>query len=564
MNEDKKHRLRNIALLVLVGLIGGTFAFAAFNQQAINDRLRENPAPVGARVHDYFNRQTENKDVFVENYGQEPIMARIRLSEFMEYQKRGQTGWIQVAGGDRHDSSTWTIYRPEEGDINSRSAVDGSSNFTQYSTLTFGWERDNQEEPWYLPTFNHDSIDLTTAAAGDAQDYLERGATHPGDGKDNFWQANVSYTNGQNDIVWPGSTEGTRTTSQNLRQERNPITLQEWRALRTEAENDEVGRNKQIGNFWVMDPETGWAYWANRLNPGQATSYLIDEARMEDAARAIQGSYYYAIHVDSELINVSAERFSHEDQASEALEELLDRIRVGADGNASPQFPAPVRDFTFSTMRDTAGSNRIFTVDSPGEPQEFRYLENMEGGYHWIISNSVLTYTSWYEQEDRMDAWFDEELSLEFRALVAPVAESFSTGDVHDSRVGGTTGGLQISGTLLSITNLSAYPEVAADRTRVVSEAEGGIPSAFALSVADVQYLTFGTSSGFANNLSDRMAASPWPNIWWLRTPATYPLFPQLNSAWTIAAGTFTAASGFQRSHTISNLGARPALIIHQ
>lgn len=46
MNADKKHRLRNIALLVLVGLIGGTFAFAAFNQQAINDRLRENPAPV--------------------------------------------------------------------------------------------------------------------------------------------------------------------------------------------------------------------------------------------------------------------------------------------------------------------------------------------------------------------------------------------------------------------------------------------------------------------------------------------------------------------------------------
>ncbi|USI66710.1 hypothetical protein LMK05_05380 [Lactococcus petauri] len=562
MNEDKKHRLRNIALLVLVGLIGGTFAFAAFNQQAINDRLRENPAPVGARVHDYFSRQTENKDVFVENYGQEPIMARIRLSEFMEYQKRGQTGWIQVAGGDRHDSSTWTIYRPEEGDINSRSAVDGSSNFTQYSTLTFGWERDNQEEPWYLPTFNHDSIDLTTAAAGDAQDYLERGATHPGDGKDNFWQANVSYTNGQNDIVWPGSTEGTRTTSQNLRQERNPITLQEWRALREEAENDEVGRNKQIGNFWVMDPETGWAYWANRLNPGQATSYLIDEARMEDAARAIQGSYYYAIHVDSELINVSAERFFHEDQASADLEELLDRIRVGADGNASPQFPAPVRDFTFSRMSGTA--RRIFTVDSPGEPQEFRYLENMEGGYHWIIRNSILPNTSWHEQDNRINAWFDEELSPELRALVAPVAESFKTGDAKSFHLAVPDwGGLQLSGTLLSITNLSAYPEVAADRTRVVSEAEGGIPRAFALSVADVQYLTFGTTSGFANSAPDRVAAAPpWPNLWWLRTPATHPQFSELDSAWIIAAGMFNAT--LPRTEFAINIGARPALIIHQ
>lgn len=259
MNADKKHRLRNIALLVLVGLIGGTFAFAAFNQQAINDRLRENPAPVGARVHDYFSRQPENKDVFVENYGQEPIMARIRLSEFMEYQKRGQTGWIQVAGGDRHDSSTWTVYRPVEGDINSRSAVDDSSNFTQYSSLTFSWERDNQEEPWYLPTLNHDSTDLTTAAAGDAQDYLERGATHPGDGKDNFWQANVSYTNGSTGTPWPGSTEGTRTTSQNLRQERNPVTLQYWR--------EELEEHEQIGNFWVMDEATAGLTGRIRLIP---------------------------------------------------------------------------------------------------------------------------------------------------------------------------------------------------------------------------------------------------------------------------------------------------------
>ncbi|KXT62487.1 hypothetical protein LACDD01_00672 [Lactococcus sp. DD01] len=285
---------------------------------------------------------------------------------------------------------------------------------------------------------------------------------------------------------------------------------------------------------------------------------------MEDAARAIQGSYYYAIHVDSELINVSAERFSHEDQASADLEELLDRIRAGSDGNASPQFPAPIRDFTFGRMSGTA--RRIFTVDSPGEPQEFRYLENMEGGYHWIIRNSILPNTSWYGQDDRMDTWFDEELSPELRALVAPVAESFSTGDVHQYNFAiPEIGGLRVSATLLSVTNLSDFPEVAADRTRVVSEAEGGIPRAFALSIADVQYLTFGTSSGFANNMPDRAAAAPSPiNIWWLRTPASHPTGPEGNSAWAILGGGFAAASGFTRSQTMPILGARPSLIIHQ
>lgn len=541
MNADKKHRLRNIALLVLVGLIGGTFAFAAFKQQAINDRLRENPAPVGARVHDYFSRQTENKDVFVENYGQEPIMARIRLSEFMEYQKRGQTGWTQVAGGDRHDSSTWTFYRPEADNINSRSAVDGSSNFNQYSTLTFGWERDNQEEPWYLPTFNHDSTDLTTAAAGDAQDYLERGATHPGDGTDNFWQANVSYTNGQNDIVWPGSTEGTRTTSQNLRQERNPITLQEWRALRTEAENDEVGRNKQIGNFWVMDPETGWAYWANRLNPGQATSYLIDEARMEDAARAIQGSYYYAIHVDSELINVSAERFSHEDQASADLEELLDRIRAGADGNASPLFPAPLRDFTFNEMR--ASDGRIFTLDSPRSEygEEFRYLERMADGNHLIIRNQVLTQVSWLNQEDELIRWFGEDISQELRNIVAPVSSIFTTGMIGYTAAGITGGGWSVSD----------LGNAANDNTVAIN---GGERRAFSLSLADVQRLSAGTAGIGFREMGER--AGPSSTSWWLRTPVNHSSGWRVNTIGRIMTGPQTAE--------LADRGVRPALIIHQ
>jgi hypothetical protein len=88
MTPEKKRKLRNIALLSLVGLIGGTFAFQAFNQQAINDRENEVQVHVGGRVHDYYNRDTENKDVFVENYGERPIMARIRLSEYLETQQR--------------------------------------------------------------------------------------------------------------------------------------------------------------------------------------------------------------------------------------------------------------------------------------------------------------------------------------------------------------------------------------------------------------------------------------------------------------------------------------------
>lgn len=109
MNKEQKRKLGLIAALSAALLVGGTFAFQAFNQQAINDRLRDSEVEVGGRVHDYYNRETENKDVFVENYGQEEIMARIRLSEFMEIQERGQSSFTPVVDGtERDDVTSWT------------------------------------------------------------------------------------------------------------------------------------------------------------------------------------------------------------------------------------------------------------------------------------------------------------------------------------------------------------------------------------------------------------------------------------------------------------------------
>lgn len=525
MNADKKRKLRNIALLVLIGLIGGTFAFQAFNQQIINDRLREHPAPVGARVHDYFNRETENKDVFVENFGQEPIMARIRLSEFMEYQERGEAGWTQVLEGNRHDSRTWTIYKPEADNINNRR--DDSAAFTPFSTLTFGWERDNQDEPWYLPTFNHDSTDLTTAAAGDAQDYLERGATHPGNGRDNFWQANVSYTNGSNGIPWPGSTEGTRTTKQNLHQERNPITLQEW---------SDMVCQEPTGDFWVLDEETGWAYWANTIAPGQATSYLIDEARMEAAAHDINGSYYYGIHVDSQLISPD-EKF-YEEPVDGNLGQLLQSIRAGVNNEG-----ISVSDLDFSSM----APGDIFTRDE----QEFRYLENMGGGNHLIIRNVAFRGNS-FDGPDRnnqvsfLQTWFATGIPNDLRAMVQPVACVFPVGMISIVDAG-------LDGDRWLVDNLVSNPIVAADETKVVPREEGGIRRAFALSLADVDRLSRTADIGFSSreNRSDGEIGD-----WWIRTPSSLMLAWFVNERGELGQNL--------RDSNLNNGGVRPALIIRQ
>ncbi len=333
MTPEKKNqrRLRNLALLsLLLLLVGGTFAFQAFNQRAINDRIRENIP--GGRVHDYYNRDTENKDVFVENYGNVPLMARIRLSEFMEKRSVGDTDFTPIVNGTIRDQvDTWTVMRPSETNLNTR--VDDSAAFNTYANLTFGWSRSGQDAPWFMPTFNRDNQDLMTASAGHARDWVTStatdgvtdGATHPGDGTDAYWSSGDSFNN--SGPVWPGE-EVTHDAAQNLQQDRAPMTISQWAAL---------PNNLKVGNFWVIDHQTGWAYWANQLQAGETTSYLLDAAEMTAAANAIPGEYYYGIHVDGQLISpdrindfLAADgSFTHHDD----LSDFLTAVQTGSIDN---------------------------------------------------------------------------------------------------------------------------------------------------------------------------------------------------------------------------------------
>lgn len=526
MTSEKKRKLRNIAILALFGLIGGTFAFQAFNQQAINDRLRENPADYGGRVHDYYHSDTENKDIFVENFGQEPIMVRLKLSEFMEIQERGSTSWQQVAGGRRDDLDSWIPYIPEANNVSQRRSDNPSAAFNQYSDLTFGWTRGGQDAPWYLPTFNTVWDNPITAAAGHARDLsyrLENGelyplATHPGSGEDAYWSEGETYTNtGQ----WPGAMI-TRETAQNLIQDKAPITLQEWHTRYR-------GTPDAIGNYWVIDHESGWAYWANQLNGGQATSYLIDAAHMRPEANEINGSYYYGIHVSSELIGLD-QRFQAE-PATGAVRDLLDAI-----SNPPSDVNTPIDDFNFSRMHP----GHIFTMWG----QRFRYLENMGDGNHMIIRNEGVPVTgNWNTQNTVLINWYTNDVVTTNPSIrtqreqhIAPVARSFPTGVLPwvgpDRAPDGT------------IANLSSFDVPYGDRTVVVPNGER---RAFALSVADVNHLT---RIGSFSSIADRGT-----NIgWWLRTPGS------ATNAWFVTVG----GDWSNLFNTHAGQRVRPALIIHQ
>ncbi|MEY8538898.1 hypothetical protein AALM99_10735 [Lactococcus muris] len=552
MTPEKKNqrRLRNLALLSLLLLaVGGTFAFQAFNQRAINDRLNEVEINVGGRVHDYYNRETENKDVFVENYGERPIMARIRLSEFLETRQRDEANFTPlVAGTSRDDVENWTTWIPSANDITDRENTNDSNAFDQYANLIFGWERSGQDAPWYMPTFNHDNLDQRTAAAGHARDWIEGngatdavtdGATHPGDGTDAYWSAGGSFDN--SGPVWPGE-EVTNQTAQNLQQDRAPMTMNQWSTLPNED---------KIGNFWVVDPNTGWAYWANRLDREQATSYLLDAAEMTAAIedKVFNGFYYYGIHVESGLVSPDQhEEFLNDGEQHHAeLEDFLRGIQNGVmydDGqNPLPNEDSQPDAFDFSTMRP----GRIFTMAG----EQYRYLENMGSGNHMIIRNEAIRNVSWNDQEAELVSWYDA-LHADVRTMVQPVSDNFDTGAVRHGDLtwtGSTQAWLP--------SNLTDFPLVAADVTDVDTS---GTPRAFALSLADVARLS-GSGQAFPNPAGRIGANNSW---WWLRTRA------QAGHAWVILhrghgqdlSGALNGGHTSQGANTGG--GSRPALIINQ
>ncbi|MFK4973310.1 hypothetical protein [Lactococcus garvieae] len=531
MTPEKKRKLRNIAILSLLGLISVTFAFQAFNQQAINDRLRENIP--GGRVHDYYNRNTENKDVFVENFGTVPLMARVRLSEFLESRSPGETAFTPlVAGTTRENIDSWTTWIPSANNTGQRESSHASNAFNRYSNLILGWSRPGQSVPWFMPTFNHNNLDLSTAAAGHARDYIAGsgatdattdGTTHPGDGTDAYWSSGDTYDNSGG--TWPGETV-THQAIQNLPQDRAPMTIAQWANL---------PNYEKVGNFWVIDHQTGWAYWANRLRAGEATSYLLDAAEMTAEADTIPGEYYYGIHVDSQLIS------------PDRTEEFLATDSEGAHHADLPDFLDAVRNWEnhpWSINLNLMEPGTIFTMDG----EQYRYLEDMGNDNHLIIRDEPIRDTSFVQQNTVLTNFYNT-LTEEVRALVQPVSIPAVVPGISLATVVPWEGEERW---IPAEWEDARFNDVRNDRTAVNG---AGTPQAFALSFADVVHLS--TETGPFPSFVQRVAAhTSW---WWTRTPATTP------NAWALGWTPVGRLNDFVAvTHHSVNGGVRPALIISQ
>ena len=293
MSTEKSKKRKVVTAITAVTaaaaiMLTGTFAWQSISQKVMNEVASVvNP---GGRLHDDFDG--ENKDIYVENFGNEPIFARIRLSEYMETGKdagvnkddANRDATPVLEGTDINDTSTWETHIP------------GDPHYAfhdEYWTWTMGGST------IFMPTFNKnkDSLeaDVNGTFAGpdldpetDDDRYADYHAYTDGETKD----ADAIYDNDTNDIdegdeaVDPDNiTKVPETHTAKSTLDGTVMTMAEWK------EN-----GSQPGNCWVYDTD-GWAYWANPIAPGEATGLLLDKIELKQE----MADWYYAINVDGQF-----------------------------------------------------------------------------------------------------------------------------------------------------------------------------------------------------------------------------------------------------------------------
>ncbi len=337
--RNKRQAIIAVALAVVIGL-SGTFAWQSISQQALNEAKGiSNP---GGRLHDDYSGPDGNKDVYVENFGDQDIFARVRLFEYMEIGKGAGTKGTQndddtwtasadnkatslVVGANIDDVSTWTLHLPgnDDGSISTgdypgnTQFTDASQTFHNYFTWTMGGEGDNNGQTVYLPTFNKNKDSLAPdingtlkgnekGAYGDYVDYktaygvdYEIAGTAYYDYDDNTVDEGDSAGKGDGGVQDTNYTAVSETHKTANTLTASVITMATYNDYPdTSAEEGVTTKENFIG--WVYDTD-GWAYWSQPIKPGTATGLLLDKVSTKDKA----DEWYYGINVEAQFITAN-------------------------------------------------------------------------------------------------------------------------------------------------------------------------------------------------------------------------------------------------------------------
>lgn len=325
----KKRYLIPALLLVVLSLsTTGTFTWTSVDQRVLNETRHEG-AP-GGRLHDDFEglghishgRGRVNKDIYVENYSSRNILARVRLSEYLEMgQGAGGDATVNQANppsgagleqATLTDRSSWPIVRPY-GHLSDGTTV---STLRDYVGLYLG--DDNSRPKIFMPTFNRNNQNHESNTTGQGLELLTStyntnlGITMPG--THDQWTLGQVHTATLRTWNEASNTEVqtpnvTHTAQETVESEHGGyLTMSQW-----------IAAGRPTGNFWVHDAD-GWLYWATWLPQNTATSLLLDALDI----RFDTEDTYYAMHAESDLATV--EDVESWTGVTSSARDLLERI----------------------------------------------------------------------------------------------------------------------------------------------------------------------------------------------------------------------------------------------
>ena len=170
-------------------LLGGTFAWQSISQTALNEASDVvNP---GGRLHDDFNG--ENKDVYVENFADEDIYARVRLEEYFEIV-------INKGAGEGIETTEYIVGSVDDDgekvyEVFTGYTSDGSFDAAVGKDGTSWWSWTTGGQTNYLPTFNMNKDSLAADVNGTyaGPDGIE--GVNPDTGVDDKYEDYIDYLN---------------------------------------------------------------------------------------------------------------------------------------------------------------------------------------------------------------------------------------------------------------------------------------------------------------------------------------------------------------------------------
>ena len=346
MAKKKKVLTAAVAVATAAALVlGGTFAWQSINQTALNES--EAVVNPGGRLHDDFYIDANgdyNSDIYVENFADEDIYARVQLREFMElyvnYGTAAQTDPIAVVGSRTGEEATpQNPKAPYSYDIH---YFDKENATDAYWTWYYGDM--SSEAAYYMPTFN---LNKDSQVADRNGMYVDRvgGISNRGQSQYDYteWSdgdpitdtAIYDYDSNMDDEVgynFDNLSEYEAAGNVALKSEEHIasaigdsnglISMSEWL---NKLENGE-----DTADYWVYDTD-GWVYWSSPIAAGTTTGRLLDSIELNEV---MDDTWYYAIDVIGQFVTADSIGKStgtgfytdDEDAPSSYAERLLDAI----------------------------------------------------------------------------------------------------------------------------------------------------------------------------------------------------------------------------------------------